>query len=100
MATWLSDTFVLCRYAKSRSDAQLRGAAATSSSLASDCEPELYLNVANSTGQINPCGLVAWSFFNDSFAVYTAHLETWAAPLHSACAAALWLVRCCALWCI
>ena len=56
----------------------------TASSLASNCEPELYLDYTNSSGEINPCGLVAWSFFNDSFSVspapqcQTLH-QTWAA---------------------
>ena len=65
-------TAVLCRYAKSRDDAQLRGASVTASSLASNCEQELYLDYRNSSGEINPCGLVAWSFFNDSFSVSPA----------------------------
>lgn len=56
------------RYVKSRSDAQLRGAKATATSLA-DCQPELYANPANSTGDIDPCGLAAWSYFNDTFSV-------------------------------
>ena len=72
-----------CRYAKSRSDTQLRGATATSSSLASDCEPELFLNTTDSTGQISPCGLVAWSFFNDSFSVCSLlSLASWSCPRH------------------
>ena len=44
----------------------------TASSLASNCEPELYLKYSDSSGEINPCGLVAWSFFNDSFSVSPA----------------------------
>ena len=57
-----------CRYVKSRSDAQLRGANSSAASLA-ECQPELYADPANSTGEIDPCGLVTWSFFNDTFSV-------------------------------
>lgn len=39
---------------------------------ASSCEPERYVNDSpNSSlpnnGVIDPCGLIAWSFFNDSY---------------------------------
>lgn len=48
------------RYVKSRSDAQLRGQELPASSL-SDCEPL----IRNETGHVlNPCGLIANSFFN------------------------------------
>lgn len=48
------------RYVKSRSDAQLRG---TSPNNTAGCKPEDYYN-----GQvIVPCGLIAWSLFNDTY---------------------------------
>ncbi|KAG6779038.1 hypothetical protein POTOM_015403 [Populus tomentosa] len=50
------------RYVKSRSDAQLRGKA--SESATDTCKPE----AVTSNGQpIVPCGLVAWSLFNDTY---------------------------------
>ncbi|KAK9806926.1 hypothetical protein WJX72_007738 [[Myrmecia] bisecta] len=55
------------RYVKSRSDQQLRGEEAASSSL-KDCEPELYVG-GDRDKMINPCGLIAWSYFNDTFAL-------------------------------
>ena len=53
--------FVWYRYVKSRSDAQLRDN--KSASETSDCKPEDMIN-----GQpIIPCGLIAWSLFNDTY---------------------------------
>jgi hypothetical protein len=50
------------RYVKSRSDTQLRGKA--SESATETCKPE----AVTSNGQpIVPCGLVAWSLFNDTY---------------------------------
>lgn len=51
-------------------DKQLGGKGGTSSS----CSPQQYVNgSANpglpNNGEINPCGLIAWSFFNDTFSV-------------------------------
>lgn len=60
----------MCRYVKSRSDAQLRGATAKS---LSDCSPQQYLN-GDTLKDVDPCGLVAWSYFNDTFTVFTACL--------------------------
>ncbi|GFR50957.1 hypothetical protein Agub_g13277 [Astrephomene gubernaculifera] len=52
------------RYVKSRSDMQL---ADQSKNLATGlCDPEEYLG-GNKSMMINPCGLVAWSFFNDTY---------------------------------
>ncbi|OWM81087.1 ALA-interacting subunit 3-like [Punica granatum] len=49
------------RYVKSRSDSQLRSN--SSANAVSDCKPEDYSN-----GQvIVPCGLIAWSLFNDTY---------------------------------
>lgn len=51
---------------KSRSDAQLRGEV----SGLSDCPPQKYLN-GNTSNEINPCGLAAWSYFNDTYVFST-----------------------------
>lgn len=47
---------------KSRSDAQLRG----EDSGLSECPPQKYLN-GNESLEIFPCGLAAWSYFNDTY---------------------------------
>eukprot|EP00850_Spirogloea_muscicola_P020849 SM000228S07389 [mRNA] locus=s228:118459:121028:- [translate_table: standard] len=52
------------RYVKSRSDAQLRG---DNNPSLSACKPEDYLG-KDKTLPINPCGLAAWSYFNDTYA--------------------------------
>ncbi|XP_044468243.1 ALA-interacting subunit 3-like [Mangifera indica] len=49
------------RYVKSRSDEQLKNT--NSASETSDCKPE---NMANGK-PIVPCGLIAWSLFNDTY---------------------------------
>jgi len=58
------------RYTKSRSDQQLRGEYVNMGDL-SDCTPEISIN---GSGNIDdayfPCGLVARSMFNDTFALY------------------------------
>ncbi|EFJ53273.1 hypothetical protein VOLCADRAFT_102874 [Volvox carteri f. nagariensis] len=52
------------RYVKSRSDMQLAG---KSKDLATSlCDPLEFLG-GNKSLPINPCGLVAWSFFNDTY---------------------------------
>eukprot|EP00271_Cylindrocystis_brebissonii_P014502 TRINITY_DN35862_c0_g1_i1.p1 TRINITY_DN35862_c0_g1~~TRINITY_DN35862_c0_g1_i1.p1 ORF type:complete len:353 (-),score=58.23 TRINITY_DN35862_c0_g1_i1:1074-2132(-) len=51
------------RYVKSRDDSQLRGDTVTD---LSSCAPEEYLG-GNQSYPILPCGLVAWSYFNDSY---------------------------------
>jgi len=56
------------RYVKSRSDAQLRGDVDPSVDLLEDCAPQLYTGEDNEQ-IINPCGLVAWSYFNDTYAL-------------------------------
>eukprot|EP00741_Cyanophora_paradoxa_P008740 tig00000140_g8462.t1 len=77
------------RYVKSRSDVQLRGE--TPSSLA-DCEPMVDLSASSIAAMaekakgksckddpqycLNPCGLIAWSFFNDTFTVYKGPKES------------------------
>ncbi|KAL0049495.1 hypothetical protein WJX82_003650 [Trebouxia sp. C0006] len=55
------------RYVKSRSDSQLRGTGDNLSST-SDCDPEQVLQ-ADTSKLIMPCGLIAWSYFNDTYAV-------------------------------
>ena len=50
----------------SRSDPQLRGASSSSAQLR-ECKPQL----ENEAGDlVRPCGLIAWSLFNDTYAVY------------------------------
>ena len=56
------------RYVKSRSDSQLSGTNVSGPTLTSSCQPEDYL-AGNTSMPINPCGLVAWSLFNDTFSV-------------------------------
>ncbi|ACO68001.1 predicted protein [Micromonas commoda] len=55
------------RFVKSRSDDQLAGRTAHDATF---CEPKAY--VVNSTDgvkrEVNPCGLMAWSTFNDTYA--------------------------------
>lgn len=55
------------RYVKSKSDMQLRGKTSLSSEDTTDCKPELYVNGDSSQGTVLPCGLIAWSYFNDTF---------------------------------
>ncbi len=56
------------RYVRSRSDAQLAGKTRDPSI---KCQPEQYVGEGQSR-PINPCGLIAWSLFNDSFAATVA----------------------------
>ena len=56
------------RYVKSRDDAQLRGEPRLGAQLET-CEPERYL-AGDTSKLIDPCGLVAWSTFNDTFQVH------------------------------
>lgn len=63
------------RYVKSRSDRQLRGETglAASDSALADCAPRAKFDPDgdDSLGNtINPCGLIAWSLFNDTFKLY------------------------------
>jgi len=52
------------RYVKSRSDAQLRKNSSASDT--SSCKPEDTVN-GNASLPIVPCGLIAWSLFNDTY---------------------------------
>nr|XP_023915502.1 ALA-interacting subunit 3 [Quercus suber] len=60
------------RYVKSRSDAQLRDNSSASDT--STCKPE---DAINGTLPIVPCGLIAWSLFNDtySFSINSSQLN-------------------------
>jgi hypothetical protein len=73
------------RYVKSKSDAQLRGQVLTASQLESECDPiitmkDLGLTNFSKDGTVllndtynavaNPCGLIAKSFFNDTFTLW------------------------------
>ncbi|KAD3640594.1 hypothetical protein E3N88_29817 [Mikania micrantha] len=53
------------RYVKSRSDKQLRGAAYEFAT--KECEPESRVNTSGIWKPIVPCGLIAWSLFNDTY---------------------------------
>lgn len=55
----------MCRYVKSRSDPQLQGGSPT---YLDGCLPQEFEG-GNSSRTANPCGLVAWSLFNDTFTV-------------------------------
>eukprot|EP01023_Acetabularia_acetabulum_P023257 TRINITY_DN2277_c0_g1_i1.p2 TRINITY_DN2277_c0_g1~~TRINITY_DN2277_c0_g1_i1.p2 ORF type:complete len:353 (-),score=41.32 TRINITY_DN2277_c0_g1_i1:446-1504(-) len=52
------------RYVKSRSDEQLKGNGKPGD--LDDCDPQLYLNESKQL-IIQPCGLIAWSLFNDTY---------------------------------
>lgn len=51
------------RYVRSRSDTQLAGADNPNTAT---CDPQQYLS-GNGSLPINPCGLIAWTNFNDSY---------------------------------
>ncbi|CAL5328500.1 unnamed protein product [Camellia sinensis] len=53
------------RYVKSRSDKQLRNKASEFET--KDCAPEATTTVSNKDVPIVPCGLIAWSLFNDTY---------------------------------
>lgn len=53
------------RYVKSRSDKQLRSGAYEFTT--KDCEPEARVNTTRGWVPIVPCGLIAWSLFNDTY---------------------------------
>ena len=63
------------RYVRSRDDKQLKGIAdLTESQLSatSSCQYKVLANASDKTSVISPCGLVAWSVFNDSFQLIDA----------------------------
>eukprot|EP01090_Pellita_catalonica_P016200 TRINITY_DN4579_c0_g1_i1.p1 TRINITY_DN4579_c0_g1~~TRINITY_DN4579_c0_g1_i1.p1 ORF type:complete len:341 (-),score=54.01 TRINITY_DN4579_c0_g1_i1:204-1226(-) len=56
------------RYVKSRSDAQLRGEDISSTGDLDDCSPVITKDDTGDDADILlPCGLIAWSVFNDTF---------------------------------
>jgi len=58
------------RYVKSRNDQQLRGSPVSSYSSLEDCDP--MISKDDSSDESNfylPCGLIAWSLFNDTFSL-------------------------------
>jgi len=58
------------RYVKSRNDPQLGGSSVSSYSSLSDCDPMISLDGStNPSNFLLPCGLIAWSMFNDTFAL-------------------------------
>ena len=58
------------RYVKSRNDAQLRGEPPTSYSALEDCDPVRSLDGSKNPQDFYlPCGLIAWSVFNDTFSM-------------------------------
>lgn len=67
------------RYVKSRSDEQLANRGAADATMTpeeaatklANCQPMLFFN-GDPDKVINPCGLIAWSNFNDSYAVTVA----------------------------
>jgi hypothetical protein len=54
----------------SRSDPQLRGLPQSAAAQKKVCDPQLYLG-GNTSDVIDPCGLVAWAFFNDTFQAHS-----------------------------
>ena len=64
---------------KSRSDAQLHGADIDVGK-AESCAPQQYLD-GDLSLPITPCGLIAWSYFNDTFEVNLLHLSCPCMPL-------------------
>lgn len=56
------------RYVLSQSEAQLSGSNVNN---VGSCSPEDYQG-PNSTNPITPCGLIAWSLFNDTFSIATS----------------------------
>lgn len=85
------------RYAKSRSDTQLSGDEVSYSSI-SDCQPVRYQGELQESTALEPsgsdistiyapCGLIAWSMFNDSFLVYVPPAGTNCALDPTACGA-------------
>lgn len=58
------------RYVKSRNDAQLRGDPPTSESKLEDCTPRISSGGSSDPNSFFlPCGLIAWSRFNDTFSL-------------------------------
>lgn len=60
------------RYVRSRSDPQLMGDTVTLEEIdqVSSCRYHVQHDAADPHSLISPCGLIAWSYFNDSFKVF------------------------------
>lgn len=59
------------RYVKSRNDDQLRGEKVSSYSALEDCDPRKSKDGSKDKENFwLPCGLIAWSLFNDTFLIY------------------------------
>lgn len=65
------------RFAKSRFDPQLAGQEVQESEMNSDCDP--FQKIGDKI--INPCGLIAWAMFNDSFVLYETSSSNSLTPL-------------------
>ncbi|KAL1352401.1 hypothetical protein HN51_016412 [Arachis hypogaea] len=61
------------RYVKSRSDEQLR--TKDKENDVSSCSPEDYVTINNKSEPIVPCGLIAWSLFNDTYKIQNKDKE-------------------------
>lgn len=58
------------RYVRSRSDEQLLGNLLSAADVESDCDPLIYGDIPSSMNKsrvLHPCGLIANSYFNDTF---------------------------------
>ncbi len=65
------------RYVKSRDDRQLKGELRSAADLTTTCDPLVYGDIPNPEGQsriLHPCGLIANSYFNDTFTLASASL--------------------------
>lgn len=88
------------RYVRSVSYGQLHGADVSASALDA-CKPQRYLtNKANESfeaeGLINPCGLAAWSLFNDTFTdfkVCALYCRTWVGISPGRCCSSVYMIR-------
>lgn len=63
------------RYVKSRNDDQLRGADDVVYDDTEDCGPRRTIDGEEDGALLNPCGLIAWSQFNDSLALLNPSSE-------------------------
>ena len=64
------------RYVKSRSDPQLAGTMFTDAGALSDCDPLRDIVTNGTTRVLDPCGLIANSYFNDTFHLTAASSTT------------------------
>lgn len=64
------------RYVKSRADSALQGQLITSRASLSTCDPFIDNGTATLESSYFPCGLIAASFFNDTFTMYDSNNAT------------------------